>query len=169
MASRALLLSAQVAFSQSSELFLTCCGSRKTYFPARVGERLEYEHQHVCQLIRLRKDAKFFKSLFCLFILLLSFIFFCILFLFLLVTNGSYSHMYDDEDGVLYGQDAEINNSNQYCYLQERCVIVHASDPAWSLLSTFSSGFYVWLLRVVVYISRSFLTLKMCLLSIKQL
>ncbi|KAM6934851.1 partitioning defective 3 homolog B-like [Xenentodon cancila] len=36
------------------------------------------------------------------------------------VTNGSYSHMDDEEDGLLYGQDAEISVSNQYSYLQDR-------------------------------------------------
>ncbi|KAM9347493.1 partitioning defective 3 homolog B-like [Symphorus nematophorus] len=35
-------------------------------------------------------------------------------------TNGSYSHMDEEEDGELYGHDAEFNTSTQHSYLQER-------------------------------------------------
>lgn len=37
-----------------------------------------------------------------------------------LVTNGSYSHMDEEEDGLLYGHDADFSSSNQNSYLQER-------------------------------------------------
>ncbi|XP_045910850.1 partitioning defective 3 homolog B isoform X1 [Micropterus dolomieu] len=36
------------------------------------------------------------------------------------VTNGSYSHMDEEEDGELYGQEAEFSGSTQPSYLQER-------------------------------------------------
>ncbi|XP_074550689.1 partitioning defective 3 homolog B-like isoform X2 [Halichoeres trimaculatus] len=36
------------------------------------------------------------------------------------VTNGSYSHMDEDEDGELYGHDAGYSSSIQHSYLQER-------------------------------------------------
>lgn len=39
---------------------------------------------------------------------------------FFLVTNGSYSHMDEEEDGLLYGHDADFSSSNQNSYLQER-------------------------------------------------
>ncbi|CAJ1078845.1 partitioning defective 3 homolog B isoform X2 [Xyrichtys novacula] len=36
------------------------------------------------------------------------------------VTNGSYSHMDEDEDGELYGHEPEYSSSIQHSYLQER-------------------------------------------------
>ncbi|XP_041857189.1 partitioning defective 3 homolog B isoform X2 [Melanotaenia boesemani] len=45
------------------------------------------------------------------------------------VTNGSYSHMDEEEEGVLYGHDADTSSSNQYSYLQER-TNSHTSCPA---------------------------------------
>uniref|UniRef100_UPI0037E8FC59 partitioning defective 3 homolog B isoform X2 n=1 Tax=Semicossyphus pulcher TaxID=241346 RepID=UPI0037E8FC59 len=36
------------------------------------------------------------------------------------VTNGSYSHMDEDEDGELYGHETEFSSSIQHSYLQER-------------------------------------------------
>ncbi|XP_008293400.1 partitioning defective 3 homolog B [Stegastes partitus] len=45
------------------------------------------------------------------------------------VTNGSYSHMDEEEDGVLYGHDADFSSSVQHSYLQER-ESSHISCPA---------------------------------------
>ncbi|XP_063353370.1 partitioning defective 3 homolog B isoform X1 [Pelmatolapia mariae] len=45
------------------------------------------------------------------------------------VTNGSYSHMDEEEDGLLYGHDADFSSSNQKSYLQER-EKPHVSSPA---------------------------------------
>ncbi|XP_054871174.1 partitioning defective 3 homolog B isoform X3 [Amphiprion ocellaris] len=45
------------------------------------------------------------------------------------VTNGSYSHMDEEEDGVLYGHDPEFSNSIQHSCLQER-ENAHISCPA---------------------------------------
>ncbi|XP_013768956.1 partitioning defective 3 homolog B-like [Pundamilia nyererei] len=45
------------------------------------------------------------------------------------VTNGSYSHMDEEEDGLLYGHDADFSSSNQNSYLQER-EKPHVSSPA---------------------------------------
>ncbi|XP_019125140.2 partitioning defective 3 homolog B isoform X3 [Larimichthys crocea] len=44
------------------------------------------------------------------------------------VSNGSYSHMDEEEDGELYGHE-EFSSSNQHSYLQER-EISHTSSPA---------------------------------------
>ncbi|XP_030614412.1 partitioning defective 3 homolog B isoform X2 [Archocentrus centrarchus] len=45
------------------------------------------------------------------------------------VTNGNYSHMDEEEDGVLYGHDADFSSSNQNSFVQER-ENSHISCPA---------------------------------------
>ncbi|XP_069554997.1 partitioning defective 3 homolog B isoform X2 [Brachyistius frenatus] len=45
------------------------------------------------------------------------------------VTNGSYCHMDEEEDALLYGHDTEFSSSNQHSYLQER-ENFHISHPA---------------------------------------
>ncbi|XP_030284431.1 partitioning defective 3 homolog B isoform X1 [Sparus aurata] len=45
------------------------------------------------------------------------------------VTNGSYSHMDEEEDGELYGHEADFSSSTQHSYLQER-ETSHTSNPA---------------------------------------
>ncbi|XP_035532385.1 partitioning defective 3 homolog B isoform X2 [Morone saxatilis] len=45
------------------------------------------------------------------------------------VTNGSYSHMDEEEDGELYGHETEFSNSTQHSYLQEK-ENSHTSSPA---------------------------------------
>lgn len=50
-----------------------------------------------------------------------GFFFFCFS-----VTNGSYSHMEEEEDGELYGHGMEINSSTLHSYIQDRFVVVYA-------------------------------------------
>ncbi|XP_044072439.1 partitioning defective 3 homolog B isoform X2 [Siniperca chuatsi] len=45
------------------------------------------------------------------------------------VTNGSYSHMDEEEEGELYGHETEFSSSTQHSYLQER-ENSHTSSPA---------------------------------------